>query len=356
MKTVFEGKKISGILGILPENVYYFDDEVNNYTFPVKQTMRLKKLMGFESHRMVKKDSFTSDLCIFGAEYLLKKGYIDKEEIGAIIVVTLSPDHFLPHISNTIQGELDFSEDVICLDIAQGCCGFLVGLMQSFLLLDKLGNKKVLLFNADVLSKKISPKDRNDFPLAGDGAAVTVIENDKTAEDIYYTIYMDGKRRNVLRIPAGGFRLPNSPETGELKDQGDGNFRALDHMHMDGADVFNFVQTEVPPCIDEILDFSGLKKDDIDYYLFHQPNTFMLQKLREKLEIDEEKIFSDLVRKYGNSSGASIPLVITDNLSKLMKKEKHICCLSAFGSGLAWGAMVINLGMMKFCDLVISDL
>lgn len=356
MKTVFCNKKISGILGILPEKTYYFDDEVNNYTFPVKQTMRLKKLMGFESHRMVKKDSFVSDFCIYGAEYLIDKEYIKKDEIGAIIVVTLSPDYFLPQVSNTIQGELGFSKNVICLDIAQGCCGFLIGLMQAFLLLEKLQGKKVLLFNADVLSKKISPKDRNDFPLAGDGAAVTVVENDNEAEDIHYIMYMDGKRRNVLRIPAGGFRLPNTPETGEMKDQGDGNFRALDHMHMEGADVFNFVQTEVPPCIDEILDFSGMKKEEIDYYLFHQPNTFMLQKLREKLEIKEEKLFSDLVNKYGNSSGVTIPLVITDNLSNKLIDNEYSCCLSAFGSGLAWGAMTMNLGRMRFCDLIESSL
>ena len=356
MKTVFKGKKISTILGVLPETVSYFDDEVNNYTFPPKQTMRLKKIMGFESHRLAKSDSFASDFCLYGVRYLLDNNVIKKEDVGAILVVTLSPDYFLPQISNTIQGELGFAEDVLCLDIAQGCCGFLIGLMQSFMLLDKMENKKVILCNVDVLSKKVSNKDRNDFPLIGDGAAITVIENDNNAKDIHYIMQMDGKRRDALRIPAGGFRMPNSEETGILTDVGDGNLRSLDHMHMDGSAVFSFVQEEVPACIDNILEYSQTNKEEVDYYLFHQPNKFMLQKLREKLEVPKEKLPDDLVVKYGNPSGVSIPMVITDNLSQQMVEKSYKCCLSAFGSGLAWGAMTIELGNMDFCELVISNL
>ncbi len=356
MKTVYRGKKISSIIGILPETVSYFDDEVDNYTFPPKQTMKLKKVMGFESHRLSKEDSFSSDFCIFGLKHLLEKGVIKKEEIGAVIVVTLSPDYFLPQISNIVQGELELDESVLCLDIAQGCCGFLIGLMQSFMLLDQMNDKKVVLMNVDVLSKKVSHRDRNDFPLSGDGASVAIIENDPSASDIHFIMYMDGKRRNALRIPAGGFRMPNSAETGTLHDVGDGNLRALDHMHMDGSAVFSFVQEEAPPCIEETLEFAGLNKEDIDYYLFHQPNKFMLQKLREKLGVPKEKMPDDLVVKYGNPSGVSIPMVIADHLSDSLTDKTYKCCLSAFGSGLAWGTMTMDLGDLDYCSLVESDL
>ena len=356
MKTVFKGKKISSIVGILPETISYFDDEVSNYTFPVKQTMRLKKIMGFESHRLAKKDSFASDFCIYGIRHLLEKGVIKREEIGAIIVVTLSPDYFVPQISNIVQGELDFGEDVICLDIAQGCCGFLIGLMQSFILHDKIQGKKVVLCNVDVLSKKVSHKDRNDFPLSGDGAAVTIVENSKDFSNIYYSMYMDGKRRNALQIPAGGFRMPNNADTAELKDVGDGNLRALDHIHMNGSDVFSFVQKEVPPCIEEILNYSMVQKEDVDYFLFHQPNKFMLQKLREKIDVPKEKLPDDLVVKYGNPSGVSIPMVICDNIAEQLKEHKYQVCLSAFGSGLSWGAIIMELGLLDYCELIESNL
>lgn len=356
MKTIFKGKKISGILGILPETVSYFDDEVNNYTFPVKQTKRLKKIMGFESHRLSKPESFASDFCMFGVRYLLDNELIKKEEIGAVLVVTLSPDYYLPQISNTIQGELELPQDVICMDIPQGCCGYLLGLMQSFMLLDHMPDKKIVLCNVDVLSKKVSKQDRNDFPLIGDGASVSVIENDPSAPDIYYTMYTDGTRRDALRIPAGGFRMPCSEETGKVVDIGDGNLRALDHMHMDGSAVFSFVQEEVPPCIEEILEYAGQTKESIDYYMFHQPNRFMVRKLREKIDVPAEKMPDDLVTKYGNPSGVSIPLVITDSVGEALEKEKYTCCLSAFGSGLAWGAMIMELGDLGFCKLVESDL
>ena len=312
--------------------------------------------MGFESHRLSKADSFSSDYCIFGIKHLLDKGIVKKDEIGAVIVVTLSPDYFLPQISNIVQGELDLGEDVLCLDIAQGCCGFLIGLMQSFMLLEQMGDKKVILCNVEVLSKKVSPKDRNDFPLIGDGAAVTVVENDPEAEDVYFCMHMDGKRRDALKIPAGGFRCPNTPETGEMVDIGDGNLRALDHMHMDGSAVFSFVQEEAPPCIEETLDFAGVSKDEIDYYLFHQPNKFMVQKLREKLDVPKEKMPDDLVVKYGNPSGVSIPMVMTDHLSDSLTEQSYKCCLSAFGSGLAWGTMVMDLGALDYCQLIESNL
>lgn len=358
MRTVFKQKRIAGLLGILPETISYFEDEVDNYTFPPKQTLRLKKLMGYESHRLAKKENTASDFCKFGIQYLLEKKYIKKEEVGAIVVVTLSPDYFLPQISNILHGEFEFPQDVICMDIPQGCCGFLMGLMQSFLLLDNMDKeKKVILCNAEVLSKKVSPKDRNDFPLIGDGASVAIVENDPNAEDAFFSLYTDGTRRDALRIPAGGFKLPSTEETAEYRDMGDGNLRALDHMHMDGTAVFSFVQEEVPGCIDNILEFSNVSKEDIDYYLFHQPNKFMLQKLREKLDIPKEKFFDNLVTKYGNPSGVSIPLVITDNLTEELKGETtHKCCLSAFGSGLTWGALVMSLGNMDFCELKESNL
>lgn len=356
MKTKFNNKKISGIIGLLPQDIYYFDDEINNYNFPEKQTKRLKKIMGYESHRLVKESTFSSDLCIYGMDYLLSNSLVKKEDIGAVVVVTLSQDYYLPHISNILHGTFNLDESVIGLDISQGCCGFLIGLMNSFMLLDQIKNKKVLLFNVEVLSKKVSKNDRNDYPLIGDAAAVTVVENSFDKNEIYFLMNNDGKRRNALKIPAGGFRLPNSEYTAELQDMGDGNLRALDHMHMDGTAVFNFVQEEIPSCIDEILDYSGHSKDEIDYYLFHQPNMFMLQKLREKLGIPKEKLFIDLVKKYGNSSGPTIPLVISDHLSSDMKYDIQRCCLSAFGSGLAWGAMIMDLGKMNFCDLVETNL
>ena len=177
MLFTFNNKRIRGIISVLPEQEVTFEEEAENYAFPVKQTMRLKKVMGFEKHRIAKKGTAASDLCLFGIEHLLVNGLIKNDEIGAIVVVTVTPDHFLPQVSTILQGKLGLSHEVFCVDISQGCAGFIVGLLESFMLLDHMADKKVLLLNVDVLSHKVSKQDRGSYPLIGDAATVAVIEN-----------------------------------------------------------------------------------------------------------------------------------------------------------------------------------
>ncbi len=358
MKTVFKGKRISGILGVLPEEIAYFDDEVNNYNFPSKQTLRLKKVMGFDKHRLAKTTSTASQFCVKGLNYLLDNNLIKKDEICAIVVVTLSPDYFVPHISNIIHGECELDQNILCMDVSQGCCGFLIGLIQSFMLLNTFGNdKKVLLFNTDVLSHKVSKSDRNEFPLIGDATTITVIENDiESKREIYTNIKTNGKDRNALIVPAGGFAIPSTASTAKMKEVENGNFRSLDNLAMNGADIFNFVLSNVPSLIETALRECEIKKEQIDYYLFHQPNKFMLEKLADELQIPYERMFMNIVENFGNPSGASIPINIVFNMRENAKREEKLCCLSAFGSGLTWGIIIMQIGNMDFCELIESNL
>lgn len=356
MITSFKNKRISGILSVLPAREVPFEEEISNYAFTPKQSMRLKKLMGYEKHRIAADSTATSDLCVCGMDYLFERGYLKREDVGALLVLTITPDHFVPHTANVIQGRCGLGTDVLCMDIAQGCAGFLLGLMQGFMLLDHMQGKKVVLMNADVLSHKISKQDRNSYPLCGDAATVTVLENDSVGGDIWLNMHMDGRRGDVLKIPAGGSRLPCSAETGRLQDGGDGNLRSLDNMCMDGEAVFQFVQRDVPPLLAETLAYAGRSKEEIAWYLFHQPNRFMLRKLAEKVGIPYEKVPMNIVENFGNPSGASIPLLITYDLSEQMLAGRKFCCLSAFGGGLAWGAMTMELGGMDFCEMLYSEL
>lgn len=356
MQTIFYGKRVSAILGILPEKLGLFDDEVENYSFPAKQTMRLKKIMGFQAHRLSKETTTVSDFAVTGLNYMFGNGWLEKNEIGAVVVVTLCPDHFLPHISNIIQGECDLPHDVVCLDIAQGCCGYIVGLMESFMLLEHMENKKVVLVNGDVLMHRISRKDRNEYPVMGDAAAISIIENTGDGRPVYLDLMMDGKRRDCLKIPAGGFRMPSTPETAKMEDSGDGNIRALDHMYMDGTEVLNFVMREVPPSVAGLYTRAGREMADTDYFLFHQPNRFILEKLAQKMELDKAKMPMDLVEKTGNPSGASIPLLTALDFGKDFVENKYQCCLSGFGSGLAFGAALMEFGGFDHCEVIETQL
>jgi 3-oxoacyl-[acyl-carrier-protein] synthase-3 len=238
------------------------------------------------------------------------------------------------------------------MDINQGCAGFLIGLFQGFLLLDQPSVRKVVLVNVDVLSRKVSKKDRNSYPLIGDAASITIIERSQDPTPIHANLMMDGTRREALMIPAGGFRMPASAETAILEDDGENNCRAKDHLRMDGAAVFNFVQVEVPPLVEELLRAAEATVDDVDYFLFHQPNRFMLQKLADRMRVPYEKMPSNIVENYGNSSGVTIPMVIAHNLRQRLLGNTIRACMAGFGVGLTWSSMLLRLGPMSFCDLI----
>jgi 3-oxoacyl-[acyl-carrier-protein] synthase-3 len=352
MNFTFSDKKISGILTILPENEVSFEDEMGNYNFSEAKSLRLKAAMGFNKKRIVKDGVTGSDLCIQGMNYLLDNNHLTKDEIDALILVTQSADYIMPPTSNVIQGALGLKHDMICLDINQGCAGYLVGLLQSFMLLDQPAISKVVLLNADVLSPKVSKRDRNSNPLIGDAASISIIERSSAPTTISCSIKMNGQGAFALQIPAGGAKLPNSAETSVLDEDANGNFRSKDHLVMKGDEVFNFVQTEVPPLIEEVLALARVPKDEIDYFMFHQPNRFMLQKLADKIGVSRDKMPSNIVENFGNSSGVTIPLAITFNIGSEIEKRNYKLCLSGFGVGLTWAAMVIDLGPLEFCKQI----
>ena len=213
MHLKFKNKTISGILSVVPENEEHFVDGIKNYNFSENKSLKLAKIMGYGSTRTVTENTCVSDLCIFGLEHLLEKQLINKDDIDALILVTQSPDYFLPATSNVIAGEIGLGEDVFCMDINQGCAGYEVGLMQAYMLLDQESIDTVVLLNADVLSKKVSLKDRNSRPLIGDGATITVVKNDENAKESDLFIKMDGSGAKSLIIPAGGFKTPSTEKT-----------------------------------------------------------------------------------------------------------------------------------------------
>tara|TARA_R110001583_G_scaffold58103_1_gene173434 strand:+ start:8936 stop:10000 length:1065 start_codon:yes stop_codon:yes gene_type:complete len=348
----FKHKRISGILTILPSREVAFEDGIENYNFSRAKSMKLKLAMGYNKRRIVEDGVCSSDLAIHGLKHLIESKFIDKDEIDALLFVSQSPDHFMPPTSNIIQGELELKQDILCLDINQGCAGYLIGLQQAFMLLDQEAIKKVVLINADVLSPKVSQRDRNSNPLIGDAASITVVERTSDSAEIYSSIKMDGSGAKVLQIPAGGFRMPSTQDTSTMLEDANGNFRSLDNLVMQGDKVFNFVQTEVPPMIENVLEKSGTAKDKIDYYLFHQPNRFMLQKLADKIGVERDKMPSNIVENFGNASGVSIPTNISYNLGKDLESHRYNVCLSGFGVGLTWGAMVMELGNLDFNTII----
>jgi len=352
MNFTFHRKRISGILTVIPANERSFVDEMKNFNFPEARSLKLKEVMGYDKRRMVEPGVCVSDLAVFGLQRLFERGWLKPEEVDALLVVTLTPDHFIPPTSNLIQGRLGLKQDMLCLDLNQACAGFVMGLLQAFALLEQESVRKVVLINGDVLSRKASPKDRNIYPLIGDAAAITLVERDPDDSVIYANAKTDGARGDALIIPAGGMRLPCSAETAVLEDVGDNNLRAKDHLRMDGTAIFNFVQVEVPPLIVDLLAHAGVEMEAVDYFLCHQPNRFMLEKLADKMKVPHARMPNNVVQHFGNSGGATIPTAIAFNLADVFKKESRLVCLAGFGGGLTWAAMLMRLGKLAFCELI----
>lgn len=321
MKTIIKNKRITGILGILPETEYDFDEETKE--FANAKTRRLKSVMGLGKRRAAKGDTTTHALCEYGLQYLFDERHLCKEEIGALIVVGASPDRPLPPISNMIQGDLGLSTDIFCMDITQGCAAHLLGLLQAFLLLNIIGNKKALVFTGSVLRRKEKETPVNSPSFDGDAASITIVENDASAKDIFLNFHMEGN------------------QSGEVQ--------------ADGSTLFNFVQKEVPALVEEAISMTGLNKNDIDYFLFHQPHKFMLQKLAERLNVPYDRLPMNIVENFGTSSSC-LPLNISYNLGEKLLDDSYLCCLAGFGIGLTCAAAVMNLGNLDFCEIVISDL
>ena len=355
MNLKFHHKRISGILTVVPTRELSFLKEMKNYNFPEARSRKLMEVMGYNKRRIVNPGVCLSDLAVCGLQSLFDRGLLNPNELDALLVVTHSPDYIMPPTSNVIQGRLCLKHDMLCLDISQACAGFVVGLIQGFSLLEQDSIRKVALINGDIFSRRTSAKDRSIYPLIGDAVAITILERDAHDSVIYADIKMDGSRREALMIPAGGLRLPSSPETAIERDEGDNNLRAKDHLRMDGSEIFNFVQTEVPPMVEGLLARAGVSMDSVEYFLSHQPNRFMLQKLAEKLRVPHARMPNNVVEHFGNSSGATIPIATTLNLANQLINRSALTCLIGYGGGLTWSAMLMRLGELHFCEMMDFD-
>jgi 3-oxoacyl-[acyl-carrier-protein] synthase-3 len=353
MKCIFKHKRVSAVVSVVPREEYRFDDEYPNYKLTEERARRFKKMMSLDRHRIAPPEVTSSDLCGFGLASLLKDGIIRKEEVGALIFVSQTPDYFIPPTSNVLHGKFGFGPDVQCFDINQGCAGFPLGLMQAFMLLELLpGGQKVLLLNGDTCSKQLSRCNRISYPLAGDAGSVAVVERCAEENLIYMDVKHDGSRHQALMVPAGAYRQPSSPETMAVREVEEGVMQSLEHIHMDGPAVFNFTMTDVPAQIEEVLKFSGETWGSIQHFLLHQPNPFILKQMADKLNLTPAQLPGNVVGIYGNCSSVSIPLNIALNCGEALQHEPRRVLLSGFGTGLTWISMVLSLGPLTACKII----
>ncbi len=341
MHARFDSFRISAVIGVVPSSVSYFDDEISNYTHDASNSIKLKEVMGYGEHRIVTGNLTTFDLASAGMEELISRGLLTTDEVNALFFISQTPDYVIPPTSSVLHGQFNLSTDTYCVDINDGCNGYIKGLFEAFSFLNATDTQCAVIVAGDVLSPLVSRRDRNSFPLVGDAATVTVIRRDKSwiDEKISISIRNDGSGFDKLIIPAGGARQKVMGNEADELDA-EGNWRNIANLRMNGRDVFAFTQTVVPTFLQEVIEADGLKTSDIDRLYLHQANAFIIDRLRKKLVASAVQMPDRVIRKYGNSSSGTIPMLIaTEPKGDAILR----CLLGGFGVGLSWGAANLML-------------
>lgn len=300
---------------------------------------------GIAERRVAGLNECSSDLGVAAAEKLFRDASIEPETIDFLVFCTETPDHFLPASACIIQDRLGLRTDCGALDINLGCSGYVYGLALAKGLIENELADNVLLITADTYTKLIHPLDRSVRTLFGDGAAATLISQVMTTQELIgpFVFGTDGSGADRLIVPAGGFRLRSTEETAVAKDDGTGNVRSSENLFMNGPEIFNFSFREIPKTVNELLDKAKMTKEEVDYYIFHQANRFMLEQLRRKLKIPEEK-FCINMETYGNTVAATIPMAMEIASRNGQIKRGNNVVLVGFGVGYSWAAACIKMG------------
>ena len=345
----YTGVGVTALAGAVPHTV------IDNYRytdhFPADQVKEVVDKVGIYERRFADKDTCSSDLCFAAAQRLIDDNDIDRSEIDLLIFISQTPDYRMPATSVLLQHRLGLPNSTVAFDINLGCSAFIYGLNVVYALMSVGNYRKALLLDGETRSKVYSPKDRRSAFLFGDGGVAALIERDEKFGRSYFSLNSDGSRGDLIKITAGGYRMPSSAETVKEKVVDEyGNIRSEEQGYMMGGDVFNFVIREIPKDIKKTLEYSGKTVADFNYFIFHQANNFINSYLAKKLKLDTARIPST-IEKYGNTSSVSVPLTIADQLKGKLEGENNLL-LSAFGVGMTWATAVVPFVNLNISDIV----
>lgn len=305
---------------------------------------RLVRNIGIRQRRICPEWQTFSDLAFVATEKLLEELQWQRDEVDALIVVTQSPDYPIPATAIILQNRLGLAHSTIAFDVNLGCSGYPFGLHLLGSMIAAGGVKKGLLLVGD---RSANVKD----PLFSDAGTATALEFDATAPPMHFDLNSDGSGYRAIMLPAGGHRepfgvqhlIPTRDEHGTLHSPAD--------LILDGPAVLSFSTQRVPPAVERLLAHTGIGKEEIDYFIFHQANRMINETIRKKLGLPPEKVPSTL-SDYGNTSGASLPVTLTARLHETLQEGSHRLLLSGFGIGLSWGSAIVDIAAARFPAMV----
>ena len=346
----YKGVGITAMAAAVPSKIidnYKYDLDI----WPEEEVRQVVDKVGVKQRRFAYDKTCSSDLCFAAAEKLIADNQINREEIDLLVFLSQTPDYRMPAASILLQDRLHLPMTTMAFDIQLGCSGFLSALAIVYSMMQNGGIRKALLLNGETRSKVYNRKDRREAFIFGDAGVAALIERDNKFGESHFSINSDGSRGELIMIPGGGYRHMSSAATLEEKVVDEyGNIRSDENGHMNGADVFSFVLSEVPKDIKRLAEATGKDIHTMDYYVFHQANAFINNHVVKKLKLDKERV-PWTIEKYGNTSSVSIPLTIVSELKDQLKGNKQLL-LSAFGVGMAWATAFVPFVDTKISEIV----
>ena len=287
---------------------------------------------GIKERRIADENTASSDIAYEAAEKALKAAGVSPQQIDVIIVGTITPDFLFPSTGCVVQSLLG-AKNAYAFDLMAGCSGFLYVLHVAQGIIKSGGAEKILAIGVDTLSKVTDFEDRSTCILFGDGAGAAVLSASEEPGILSSLLSSDGRDWDLLYVPAGGSRTPINEQTLKTRDQ---------YIKMKGNDVFRVAVKSMESATINAIKEAGLEPEDIDLFVPHQANQRILEAVRKRLNFPEEKVFVNL-DKYGNTSGASVPLALDEAIRQGRVKEGNLVLFAAFGAGFTWGASVVRL-------------
>ena len=343
------GVRLAGIASAVPDRVRTLASHAA--VFGEAEVRKISDSIGVKSRQVAFGGMCTSDICFAAADRLLNDLAWPRESVDALIFVSQTPDYVLPATSCCLQERLRLSKRCAAFDVGLGCSGHIYGLWIASSLLAGGGASRVVLLTGDTISHTCSPLDRSVALLFGDAGTATALEADGSASPMAFVLGTDGSGRDALIVPAGRYRNPHTAETATRIAEDNGSSRSAEDLFMDGAEIFAFTLREVPALIQAVLQGAGWNIDEVDAFVFHQANQFMLQHLARRLKLPKDKLILAM-EEFGNTGSASVPLAMSARLAPRLRTEALRSVLAGFGVGYSWGAVALTCGPMVMPDVV----
>lgn len=327
---------VKAISYYLPQKVVTNDELVAD--FPEWTVEKIVEKVGVKQ-RHVAGDEKISDMAVMAAERLFSENPdIDRKSVDFVLVCTQSPDYFLPSTACLVQARLGLTTKCGAFDFNLGCSGYEYGLAVAKGFIEAGVAKNILFITSEAYNKHLHPRDKGNRTIFGDAATATIISGEGFAEIGDFVLGTDGNGAENLIVKTGGMACPE--KANDLVFDEDGNPRSSDYLYMNGGEIFSFTLLTVPKMVKQTLEKNNLAKDDIDLYVFHQANRFMLNHLRKKLKIEEDKFFIN-IDNIGNTVSSTVPIALAD--AREQGRLKGNVLIAGFGVGLSWGATILKV-------------